>query len=204
MTTSARTQFLSETLESSRIPERQLEYFRARLMLRLYHMIQSTFQQLSKSKKGFSKAYIARRLGKGPDQITRWMNSPSNLEIKTVSDLLLAMGREPVLDIRDLELGAIAPTREAWLHQKPDAPALQRSNAPTQDETREHATLALISVATTDFSIARLADPNIAVKKGALAAMTPQPPVAPDSPHFAPPEIKNPRGASHAIGGLAA
>lgn len=115
MTTSQRTPFLSEVLEAGRISEVQLEYFRARLMLRFYSMIQSTFHRLRRSKPGFSKADLARRLGKGPEQITRWMNSPGNLTLKTVSDLLLAMGHEPALDVRDLEQGAVAPTQEAWL-----------------------------------------------------------------------------------------
>jgi len=115
MTTSLRTPFLAEVLDSSPIPEIHLEYFRTRLKLRLYTMIQHIFRALQ-ADKGLSKTDLARRLGKDPALISRWMNSPGNLEVNTISDLLLAMRREPILGVQNLEEGAIPPTQEAWLH----------------------------------------------------------------------------------------
>jgi choline dehydrogenase-like flavoprotein len=118
MTTSHQTPFLAEVLNASEVPEEHLEYFRSRLKMRLYSMIQNVFRSLQ-SEKGFSKAMLAKRLGKDPALITRWMNSPGNLEVSTISDLLLAMGREPILGVQDLEQGAIAPSKEAWLMRNP-------------------------------------------------------------------------------------
>jgi transcriptional regulator with XRE-family HTH domain len=184
-------------LEARRIPRAQLEYFQARLMLRFYSMIQSTFHRLRKEK-GFSKADLARRLGKGQDQVTRWMNSPSNLTIKTISDLLLAMGYEPELDLRNLERGAIAPTQEAWLHHNPASEA-RESDTPKQEKPRERMAADSIFI-TVDVSTAVRQHPNVAVKKGALAAMDPRPPATDVPPHFVPPEIKNQGGALHAAG----
>ena len=149
MTTSQRTPFLAEVLESSPIPESRLEYFRARLKIRLYSMIQNRFRALQ-NERGFSKIELARRLGKDPGQITRWMNSPGNLEVNTISDLLLAMRHEPILDTQDLEQGAIAPTQEAWLHRKPysaakesDALALARFAAVSEKVTEKRVKYAL-------------------------------------------------------------
>jgi hypothetical protein len=119
MTTSQNSPLLAKALDpelrGKRIPKQQLEYFRTRLMFRMYSLIQDTFHRLSKERKEFSQAYLAKRLGRGPELISRWMNNPSNLELKTVSDLLLAMGQELSPDVRGLDLGARPPTEELWL-----------------------------------------------------------------------------------------
>ena len=44
---------------------------------------------------GMTRASLARRLGRKPEQITRWFSAPGNLEIDTISDLLMAMGKRP-------------------------------------------------------------------------------------------------------------
>lgn len=44
---------------------------------------------------GLTRASLSRRLHKRPEQITRWLSSPGNLEIDTISDLLIAMGVSP-------------------------------------------------------------------------------------------------------------
>src|SRR5690606_2774143 len=44
---------------------------------------------------GLSKADIARKLGRRPEQVTRWLSAPCNLEIDTVADLALAFGMMP-------------------------------------------------------------------------------------------------------------
>jgi hypothetical protein len=41
-----------------------------------------------------TKKGLADLLGKDPSQITRWLSVPSNLELDTISDILLAMGAE--------------------------------------------------------------------------------------------------------------
>jgi plasmid maintenance system antidote protein VapI len=42
-----------------------------------------------------TRGAIARKIGRRPEQLTRWINSPANLEADTISDLALAFGCEP-------------------------------------------------------------------------------------------------------------
>jgi hypothetical protein len=46
---------------------------------------------------GGTKKEIADKIDKRPEQVTRWLTSPSNLELDTISDLALAMGYMPRL-----------------------------------------------------------------------------------------------------------
>lgn len=52
---------------------------------------------------GMTRASLARRLGRKPEQITRWFSAPGNLEIDTISDLLMAMGTRPESILRARE-----------------------------------------------------------------------------------------------------
>ena len=58
---------------------------------------------LDEKKLGFTRADLARRLGKRPEQVTRWLAGPGNLKIDTLSDLLLAMGHELVIEVRPID-----------------------------------------------------------------------------------------------------
>lgn len=49
-----------------------------------------------------SKAALSRKIGRRPEQVSRWLNSPSNLEIDTVSDFALAFGLRPVLKLEPI------------------------------------------------------------------------------------------------------
>jgi hypothetical protein len=49
-----------------------------------------------------SRADLARRIGRKPEQITRWLGSPGNWTLDTVSDLLLGMGLELGLSIKSI------------------------------------------------------------------------------------------------------
>jgi hypothetical protein len=46
-----------------------------------------------------TKAELARRIGRKPEQITRWLGSSGNWTLDTISDLLLGMGLELGLSI---------------------------------------------------------------------------------------------------------
>lgn len=81
------------------IPESERVYFQTRLRNRVFNFIIGKF--LSEQKNGLTKAILARRTGKTPDVINRWLGAPSNLTIDTISDLLLGIvGEELVLDAR--------------------------------------------------------------------------------------------------------
>lgn len=93
--------FLSEILEGEKIPLGKLAYFRERLRNQLYELVITEFLDQEKTK-NLTRAELARRIGRRPEQITRWLGAPGNWTIDTVSDLMLAMGTEPELSIADL------------------------------------------------------------------------------------------------------
>lgn len=94
----SQTSFLSEIISGEPIPANKLGYFRARLINKLHELIISEFDRLSKSGE-ISKADLARRIGKKPEQITRWLGAPGNWTIETVSDLAIGMGCEPKISL---------------------------------------------------------------------------------------------------------
>jgi hypothetical protein len=98
MTTSHPTPFLSEIVEGSPIPPSKLGYFRARLSNRIHELVLDAFMKLEAMGK-ISRADLARRIGRKPEQVTRWLGAPGNWTIETVSDLLLGMGCELGLSV---------------------------------------------------------------------------------------------------------
>lgn len=64
-------------------------YFQERLRGRLYDLV---IDQVEKySARGGTRAGLAKRVGKRPEQITRWLSGPGNLTLDTLSDLLLGL-----------------------------------------------------------------------------------------------------------------
>lgn len=70
----------------TRIPRSTLAYFQARNRHRVYDFVIDRFL-----KSGLSQASLARRLGKGTDQVSRWLGTPGNWTLDTLSDLLFAI-----------------------------------------------------------------------------------------------------------------
>lgn len=103
MTSSPRTSLISAISEDEPLTVAQRSYFRARLRSRIHEAILHVF--LDEKSKGTTKATLARRLGKAPEQITRWLASPGNLRLDTVSDILLAMKHELSFNVTPIELG---------------------------------------------------------------------------------------------------
>jgi len=90
--TTPQTDFLSEIQTDRPIPLGKLAYFRERFRDRLYELVLSEF--LKRERTGeLTKAEVARRIGRKPEQITRWLGAPGNWTLETVSDLLLAIGK---------------------------------------------------------------------------------------------------------------
>lgn len=96
--TTSREQFLIVIADvfGAPIPEETRIFFRERLRRRLHELVLQEFAELEA--KGFTRAQLARRIGKTPAQITRYLGGPGNWTIATVSDLLLGMGGEPALE----------------------------------------------------------------------------------------------------------
>jgi hypothetical protein len=90
----SQTGFLSEILAGGKISKAVLAYFRERLQNRLHQFILREF--LSKQKEGLTQADVARMLDRRPEQIHRWLGSPSNLTTDTISDLLLAISKAEI------------------------------------------------------------------------------------------------------------
>lgn len=98
MISSQLTSLEREILSCEKLSQYAMTYFQERLRNRLHDLVLKEYLAQSK-KRGIKKSHIAARLGKSPAQITRWLGSPGNWTLSTVSDLLLAMGCEPELAI---------------------------------------------------------------------------------------------------------
>jgi hypothetical protein len=85
MRTSRTTRNLSKPTGRIRIPSGTLAYFRTRTRMRMFTLVR---RELKKS--GITKAELAARLGKGADQVSRWLATPGNWTLDTLSDLLFA------------------------------------------------------------------------------------------------------------------
>lgn len=106
MTTSPLEAYFSKTHEitEEKIPEEVLDYFRARLKDQFHDVVIEEFIKRKEEDPNFSKAVLARRLGKRPEQISRWLGSPGNWTSDTFSDLLIAIsGAIPNLVIKYIE-----------------------------------------------------------------------------------------------------
>lgn len=102
MTTSPRNALISNLTTEQQLSLGQKAYFRARLRNNIHEHILNVF--CTKAEQGVTKATLAKRLGKRPEQITRWLGAPGNLTIDTVSDLLLAMGCELTPCVDEIKL----------------------------------------------------------------------------------------------------
>lgn len=102
MTTSLRTSLISAISEDDALTPAQRAYFRRRLRSHMHEAIVNVFRDMKS--KGLTKADLARRLDKAPEQITRWLATPGNLRLDTVSDLLLAMKHELVFSAQPISL----------------------------------------------------------------------------------------------------
>ena len=94
------------------IPEEKLVYFRTRSRNRLFHFILSKF--VAEQKKGLTKAALARRIGKSPEVINRWLGSPSNLRVDSISDLLIGISAEELAPTSELLLEQTARNYRPW------------------------------------------------------------------------------------------
>ena len=92
MTTSQRDVGLSNPRGAERIAPGVLGYFQARNKHNAYDLVMDEFASSS-----LSQADLARRLGKGPDLVSRLLSGPGNWTLDTLSDLMFAIsGAVPV------------------------------------------------------------------------------------------------------------
>ena len=75
------------------LKRRDRAYYQQRQRNRVFAAIVELFAE--EAEKGrVTKKILADLLGKDPSQISRWLSVPSNLELDTISDILLAMDAE--------------------------------------------------------------------------------------------------------------
>lgn len=91
------------------IPESTRIYFRERLRIRLHQFLLREFALRSRAK-GLTRKALGERIDRRPEMITRWLGTPNNMELDTLSDLLLAMGIEPTFGGKE-----VAPASDSVL-----------------------------------------------------------------------------------------
>ena len=74
------------------IPASTRAYFQQRLRNRMFKLLLERF--VAAQSQGLTKAALARRIGKTPDVVNRWLGAPSNLTLDTISDLLIGIAGE--------------------------------------------------------------------------------------------------------------
>jgi hypothetical protein len=90
--TTFQTQLLNEIAaghDGPVIPESKRVYFQERFRGRIFDFLLNRFAR--EQRNGLTKAKLARRVGKPPEVINRWLGAPSNLTSDSICDLLLGI-----------------------------------------------------------------------------------------------------------------
>lgn len=85
---SRKTSWIGEIRDEAPLAPRHLGYYERKLRNDFHAAILKLFQDEA----GMTRADLARKLGKRPEQITRWLSAPGNWTFDTAAALALAMG----------------------------------------------------------------------------------------------------------------
>lgn len=102
-------QQIESAISEDVIPRYWLGYFREAFREAINDQLLELYGATSRN--GLTKKVIAQKLGRRPEQITRWLAAPNNLEVDTVSDLALAMGCVPVFGLEKVTFNAPSQQR---------------------------------------------------------------------------------------------
>jgi hypothetical protein len=91
--TISRTQ-LDQALSEPEINKFWLGYFQEGFRAEIYAELLEMYEHW-KHTKHLSRSDLARKIGRRPEQVTRWLSAPANLEADTISDMALGMGFVP-------------------------------------------------------------------------------------------------------------
>ena len=112
----SQTTWISAPSDGEKVPKTTFAYLRTRNKRKLYSLVIKEFK-----KSGLTQAELARRLGRNPDVVCRWLAAPRNWEIDTVSDILFAISGAEVN--YGLNYPLQAPRRNSrtipWLRDEP-------------------------------------------------------------------------------------
>lgn len=123
---------ISKSAKHSKPPEPgMLSYMRARHRANVHELVLGEFE-----KEGMSRAELARRLDKAPEQVTRLLAAPGNWTLDTVSDLLFAIsGGEVLYAMHYPQRESEAAMWPEWLRL--DQGARTQGEAPSVDQRPE-------------------------------------------------------------------
>lgn len=85
----------SEIFSDEPLSKGTLAYLEARAKNAFYDYVMVKFKEAEQ--KGLTKAKLARRLGKRPDQISHVLGAPGNWTLSTISELLVGISKEELL-----------------------------------------------------------------------------------------------------------
>jgi len=107
---SRKTSWIGEIRDEAPLAPRHLGYYERKLRNDFHAAILKLFQDDA----GMTRADLARKLDKRPEQITRWLSAPGNWTFDTAAALALAMGSR--FEIRVVPLEDVPPSN---LHHPP-------------------------------------------------------------------------------------
>lgn len=91
---------IARALSEEKIPSFWIGYFREIFRSELHDQLLEIYSSV---KDDVTKKEIATKLGRRPEQITRWLSSPSNIETDTISDFALVFGRRPRVTFEEIK-----------------------------------------------------------------------------------------------------
>jgi hypothetical protein len=106
---------------------RDVVYYRQRQKNRVFADLVKFFAEEAE-RTGMTKKELSELLDKDPAQITRWLSAPSNFELDTLSDVLLALGAE--MDHRIVRFSERSPSN--YVHPLVRAVSVQISERPAK------------------------------------------------------------------------
>jgi hypothetical protein len=110
--TTSQTSMLSEVLHAEKISDETFAYFEERLQNELHNVILEKFIQLEEAGT-MNRAALARRVGRPPEMITRWLGIGGNWTVRTISRLVTAMRGQLRIEFLPLrEASSVRPTEE--------------------------------------------------------------------------------------------
>jgi len=124
-------------LDDERIPPDVLDYYWRTLRYALHAQFQRAFQSQARQPDfKLTKAKLARRLKRDKGWVTKKLAAPNNMTLKTVSDLLVGMGIDPVPPFRRLfaELALDVPEDSPTESASPEALEAVRKAVPGQSK----------------------------------------------------------------------
>lgn len=94
---------LDQALSEKEIKKFWLGYFQQKFREEVHEQLLELYDSV-KSARGIARSDLAKKIGRRPEQVTRWLSSPTNLEIDTISDLALGLGVIPKLEFQPISI----------------------------------------------------------------------------------------------------